>query len=147
MKMKMLQTFFRSRNHHLLCATDTAIGIISLPLMSVIYFDSVASLAWVGRNQLNKHISSWKASWLSTTWREWYRIVAMFRKPSRPNLWRRTWLYEPTVVVVWERETSASVRRPVRRTPVLNPFRKGTLSSALRCPTVRSASVYSKPEI
>ena len=47
------QTFFRSRNHHsffmpimnLLCATDTAIGIISLPLMSVIYFDSVASLA------------------------------------------------------------------------------------------------------
>ena len=54
----------------LLCATDTAIGIISLPLMSVIYFDSVASLAWVGQNQLNKHILSWKASWLSTTWRE-----------------------------------------------------------------------------
>ena len=95
MKMKMLQTFFRSRNHHsffmpimdLLCATDTAIGIISLPLMSVIYFDSVASLAWVGRNQLNKHILSWKASWLSTTWREWYRIVAMVRKiPPKPTI-------------------------------------------------------------
>jgi len=40
----------------LLCATDTTIGIISLPLMSVIYFDSVASLAKVGRNLLNKHI-------------------------------------------------------------------------------------------
>ena len=68
------------------CVTDTATGIISLPLMSVIYFDSVASLAWVGRNQLNKHILSWKASWLSTTWRECYRIVAMVRKiPPKPT--------------------------------------------------------------
>lgn len=52
---------------------------------------------------------SWKAFWLSTTWRECYRIVAMFRKiPPKPSIestCSRTWRENGT----WEECNRSSV--------------------------------------